>query len=77
MINVKEILKMQNGFPVLVCDLFNDADITKRVKTNLGVFEEPDFAVGTVTACFAKPDSRTILLRTTEDCSGIKEVEFV
>lgn len=77
MINVKEILKMQNGFPVLVCDLFDDKDITKRIKTNTRMFEASDFEVGTTTACFAPSDSRTILLRTSEDCSGIKEIEFV
>ena len=77
MINVKEIIEMESGFPVLVCDLFDDKDVTNQVKTSIGLFDKSDFAVGAATACFAPPSSRTILLRTTEDCSGIKEIEFV
>ena len=77
MINVKEIIEMESGFPVLVCDLFDDEDVTNHVKTSIGLFEKSDFAVGTITACFAPPSSRTILLKTNKDCSSIKEIEFV
>ena len=77
MIAVKEMMKMESGMPVLVCDLFKDEDVTNRIRTDIGVFDSPEFAVGTVTACFAPPTTRTILLRTHKDCSGIKSVEFI
>ena len=77
MINVKDILKMRSGMPVLVCDLFDDNVVTNKLKTDVGVFSKSDFSVGTVTACFSPVSSRTILLRTKRDCSGIKKIEFV
>ena len=68
---------MNNGKPVLVCDLFSDSDVTRRLKTDVGVFTMPDFIVGQGRECFSPQTSRTILLQTNKDCSQIKEVEFV
>lgn len=77
MLAVKDIIKMDSGEPVIFCDLFDDSAITDKIKTNIGTFNKTEFEVGNVTACFAPPTARGILLRTKKDCSKIKEIEFV
>ena len=77
MSKVVERFRLNSGEPVLICEWFDDDVITKQIKTDIGLFTEPEFALGTVTACFAPPTTRSIVIRTQKDCSKIKEIEFV
>ncbi len=77
MFKVHDIMYLANGMPVLVCDLFQDSDIKKRLSTNIGEFSDDEFVIGQVHYCFGAPKSRTIMLRLRIDCSNIKSVDFV
>ena len=77
MIKVHEIINLNNGMPVLICDLFQDDVITDKLSTNIGDFLKKDFSVGQIHYCFSKPKSRTILLRTMRDCTEIHSIKFV
>ena len=72
---VKEILKINNA-TVLVCDLFDDSEITSRIKTNLGVFYSPEFEVEAVKFCFDKPKTRHIILKK-HDIGNITDFKFI
>ena len=77
MIKVLDRLMVKSDTPVLVCDLFDDDVITNRLKTDIGIFDETSFSVGDVKSCFSPAISRTIMLRTDNDCSQINEIEFI
>ncbi len=77
MFKVHEVHKLNNGMPVLVCDLFEDSDITESLFTDIGIFSRKEFEVGPLRFCFSSPKTRTIMLRTMKDCTGIKMVNFI
>ena len=77
MLKVHGVMKLENGMPVLICDLFQDNEVTNKLSTDIGEFSENEFAIGQIRSCFGPPKTRTILLRTHEDCSKIKNISFV
>lgn len=77
MLQVKEVWKLQEDKVVLVCDVFRDDIITNRIFTDVGEYEGSRFRVGIVKKCFSEPKTRDIILHTKEDCSIIRNIEFI
>lgn len=71
---VRETLQLENGFSVLMCDLFSDEEITQTLVSNIGIHK--NFVVEGVRNCFSSATTRNIVLFEKEDYSGIKTVEF-
>lgn len=77
MIKVKEVWKLQEDAIVLVCDVFGDNVITNKISTDIGEYEKPSFSVEAARKCFSEPKTRHIVLHTKEDCSNIRNIEFI
>lgn len=75
MIPVLEVLKLNTGTYVLVCENFSDDAITKRVRIGDRLFER--FEIERVRECFSAAKSRDIVLFTEANLSNVEKIEFV
>jgi hypothetical protein len=74
MIPVLEVLKLNTGAYVLVCESFSDDAITKRVRIGDRLFER--FEIERVKECFSAAKSRDIVLFTEANLSNVEKIEF-
>jgi hypothetical protein len=74
--SVKETLKLNNA-TVLVCDLFEDSEITAKLKTNVGTFDSSEFEVETVKPCFCEPITRKIVIKKSNITDAITNFSFI
>ena len=72
---IKETFKFDN-ITVLVCEMFDDSEVTDKIVTNAGIFVKPDFEVENVKACFGTPTTRNIVIKRTNFDSKIEEFKF-
>ena len=76
MIKVLEKFSIQEHI-ILVCNLFDLTEATKTLWTNVGTFNESQFYIEPLHACFSEPNARYIVIKTTRDCSELTEIQFV
>lgn len=75
MIRVKETMKLNNNYTVLICDMFNDNIVTDKIESNLGIHE--NFEVEGVKACFSIPKSRNIVIFDNLEGNDIRAIRFL
>ena len=74
MVNVIEVLKLETGNSVLMIDAKDKSNVKGRIKTSAGVFSPSQYEVVEGTACFTDAPLCGVFLKTTKDCTGIKEI---
>ena len=75
MIKVLETFKINSNKGVLVCELFDDSEISKKLMSNVENYKE--FEVETPKRCFSEPKTRNIVLHGNYDLKNIKFVNFM
>ena len=71
---VYETMKIRDDVTALVCDRYQDDEITEKVKSNLGI--HTNFRTEDLRDCFCSCKTR-ILYIVGENVSGITEIEFI
>ena len=75
MISVKEVFEINRDTTVLVCDIFQDSEISDLIRSEQGDFS--DFEVLPVRECFSKARTRNIVVRGNLDKLNIKNIQFI
>ena len=75
MINVKEMFKLNTEATVLVCEMFNDDIITKKIHSNVGLISR--FEVEKAKNCFSASATRNIVAFNLPEGYIVKNFEFV
>lgn len=75
MITVKETFRIKGNTTVLVCDVFEDSEITKTIQSNAGT--HVSFEVLPVRNCFSEATTRNIILFDNKENTNIEEITFI
>lgn len=76
MIFVKESFETKN-ITILVCEMFSDDVVTDTLVTDVGSFNNREFAVMENKACFSIPTTRHVVIRKTNLPKKIEKINFV
>ena len=73
---VKDSFNINNA-TVLVCEMFEDEEVTKTLHTDIGRFNKDEFVVEKVKACFSTPTTRNIVIKKANLSQKINDFSFV
>ena len=61
---------------LLICEKVDNELQTRRLITNIGIIEKPDFGIGRSFSCFSESDTTMVFVKDTINCDQIKQIEF-
>ena len=76
MVKVLEVFKLRTGYSVLMCLARDVIGKTGNIITSIGTFDQTEYEIAEGTSCFTDNNACGIILKTSKDCSSIKEIRF-